>query len=272
MTSESGRLPEEALGDVAFLARSVNRVRVLDLLAREAHPPRELSDRTGTSRSTLRRILSEFEERDWAERRPDGAYTATATGALVVEELTPFVESMETIRRLGGAVGWLPLDTLSLEEFRDATVIRPEANDPLAPASYLTERLDGTSEFRCLVRLAPPVGFEIRMRDAVADGRLTTEHVITRGELDYILDQSERPARWAEYVSGGANLYCYDGEIPCNVFVFDETVVLGKTGQPFIGTDHEAVRRWAVAEIESYRAEAERLRSDVFLNDDSMVS
>jgi hypothetical protein len=110
------------------------------------------------------------------------------------------------------------------------------------------------------------------MRDAVVDGRLTTEHVITRGELDYILDQPERPARWAEYVSGGANLYCYDGEIPCNVFVFDETVVLGKTGQPFIGTDHEAVRRWAVAEIESYRAEAERLRSDVFLNDDSMVS
>ncbi|NHN47975.1 helix-turn-helix domain-containing protein [Halostella sp. JP-L12] len=265
MISGSEDVPEEALSDVAFLARSVNRIRVLGTLSREAYPPRELTERTETSRSTLRRILSELEDRGWAKRNSDGDYGATVTGKLVVEELAPFVRTMETIRRLDDVVTWLPLEEIPLEHFSDATLIGQSPNNPLAPASFLTERLQGASEFQCLVRLAPPVAFEIRMRDAVVDGRLTTEHVITRGELDTLRDHPERLPRWREYINAGANVYVYDGDIPCNVFVFDETVVLGKRGHPFVKSEREAVRNWAIEKIESYREGADRLHPDTFV-------
>lgn len=264
MTSGPEDVPEEALSDVAFLARSVNRVRVLGALSREAEPPRELTERTDTSRSTLRRILSELEDRGWAKRRSDGNYVATPTGKLVVEELTPFVRTMETIRRLDDVVTWLPLEEIALEQFSDATLIRQSPNNPLAQASFLTERLQGTSEFRCLVRLAPPVAFETRMRDAVVDGRLATQHVITRDELNTLRDHPERLPRWREYVNAGANVYVYDGDIPCNVFVFDETIVLGKRGYPFVKSKRGAVQNWAIEKIGSYRKEADRLHSDTF--------
>lgn len=232
---------------------------------------------TDVSRTTLGRILNELDERGWAERTADGDYVATPMGQLVAAEFTPLVESMRTVRELGEAAAVLPIDELSigLRQFSDGTVRRPEPNDPMAPAAFLTDLLRGTSELHCLVRLAPPLAFERRMRDAVADGRLHTEHVVTEGELAYLRDHPERLRRWRAYLEAGANVYRYDGTIPCNLFVFDETVVIGKThpdggGCVFIETEREAVRSWAHELIETYRTEAEPVDAEVFTEEPSM--
>lgn len=272
MTSEPTELWEQALRDVEYLARSANRIRILNALVREPNPPRELVELTGTSQSTLRRILSELEERGWAERTVDGTYAVTPAGEHVVDELAPFIESMETIRNLGDAIAWLPTEELSIgiRHFSDASVRRPEPNDPLAPSAFLTKQLRGTTEFRCLVRLAPPLAFEKEMRDAVCEGRLQTEHVITAGELAYLRDCPERLRRWREYLEAGANVYRYDGEIPCNLLLFDKTVLVGQAapksgGCVFIESEDETVRLWAHDIITTYRADAERLHAEAFM-------
>lgn len=247
MLGGAGELPEDAVGDIAYLARSNNRVEILMTLATAPHTPRSLAEVTEASRSTLERILTELDERGWAERTADGAYTVTPVGELTVAEFTPLVGAMQAIRTLDDAVDWLPREELSigLHHFRDATVIRPEPNGPMAPDTRLIDLLCEADEFRCLVRIAPSLVFEKAMRDGVVEGRLRTEHVITDGELAYISDQPGRLERWREYLKAGANLFRYDGHIPCNLFVMDEAVLIADR-QPetcaFIESENEMVR------------------------------
>ncbi len=89
--------------------------------------------------------------------------------------------------------------------------------------------------------------------------------MITKGELNTLRDCSGRLARWREYINAGANVSLYDGDIPYNVFVFEETVVLGKRRHPFVKSERETVQTWASEKIESYREGAERLHPDTLV-------
>lgn len=269
MFEEDGVSSEGALGDIAYLARSENRVRILETLVTGPHATREVEAATGASRSTLERILSELEERGWVERTTEGGYVATAAGEFAISEFAPLADAMTALRRLGDAAEWLPREELSvgLHHFSDATVRTPESNSVTAPATYMTQLLREATEFACLVRIAPPLGFERAMRDGVVEGRLTTEHVVTTGELDYIGDQPARVRRWREYLEADADVYRYDGSVPCNLFVIDG-MVLVVDREPeicaYIETENEAVWSWARDLIGTYRAEAERIRAEAF--------
>lgn len=267
MSEPGGKNAEEGLADIAYLARSENRVGILETLVASTHSSREIEAATGTARSTLERILTELEERGWVERATEGGYKATAAGEFAVAEFTPLVESMAALRTLGDAVEWLPREELSvgLHHFSDATVRTPESNNVTAPAEYMTKLLREATEFACLVRIAPPLGFEMAMRDRAVDGRLTTEHVITGDELDYLTDQPDRIRRWREYLEADISVYCYDEDIPCNLFVIDETVLIVDREPEvcaFIESESETVREWARDLIGTYRMQAERLSAD----------
>jgi DNA-binding HxlR family transcriptional regulator len=143
MTIELETDPNGPLEDVAYLSRSGNRLQILDALATRAYARHELEARTTASRPTLRRILNELTERGWVERTVDGDYVATAKGEHVIAAFTPLVGAMQTVRRLGEAVAWLPTEelTIGLHHFSDATVRRASPNDPVAEASYLLDLL-----------------------------------------------------------------------------------------------------------------------------------
>lgn len=268
--SEPGETRSEGgLTDIAYLARSANRVEILETLTRRPYTTREVEAVTGVSRSTLERILSELEERGWADRATEGGYAATAAGEFAVTEFAPLVDAMAALRALGDAVDWLPREELSigLQHFSDATVRAPESNSVTAPATYMANRLREATEFACLVRIAPPLGFEIAMRDRAATGKLTTEHVITEDELAYIAEQPDRVSRWREYLDADVDVFCYDGDVPCNLFVIGETVLVVDQEPDvcaFIESENETVRAWARDVIGTYRTEADRLQPDVF--------
>lgn len=265
-------VPADALEDVAYLARSGNRVRLLDVLSSGSYTRRDLNERTEIARTTVGRIVNEFEEQGWVERTRDGVYTATPTGVRVAGEFMPFLESMAAIRKLGDTVAWFraPDQSVGLHHFSDATIRRPEPTAPMSPMEYLTERLREADELRCLVGIALPVSFEIAMRDRAVEGDFAVEHVVSDGEFAYVRDHPERAPRWREYVEAGANVYRYDGTIPCNLVVLDETVYVGKTqseyGEPYtvIECENEAARAWAREIIETHRADAERLEAEAF--------
>lgn len=274
MTPETEDLSEDALRDVSYLARSRNRVRILGALAEEPSTPREVADLTGASRSTLRRILSELEDRGWVRRTNEGSYVATAAGQHVVTELVPFVESMETIRELGEAVAALPTDSLSIDiqHFSDATVIRPESNDPNAPGAYFTMSMRDTRELSCVVDIAAPLALEKAMHERVVNGVLQSEHVLTDRLFRYNCRYAERAQTWKELTQNGADVYRYDGDVSCNVFILDETVLLGETppdGEAcvLIETDSEPVQEWAQEFVEEHRVRADPLTGEEFTND-----
>jgi predicted transcriptional regulator len=269
---DSSRFPNQTLENIAYLARSESRVRILETLAGGSYTRNEVEEATDIARTTIDRIINEFEERGWAKRTAEGGYVATPTGERVITEFEPFVETMEAIRKLGDLVAWLPTDTvpIDLRHFDDATIRRPDPAEPTSTTSYLTALLREASEFRCLVGVAPPLAFEKTMRDGVVHGDLKTEHVITYQEYYYLLENQDRLPHWREYVEAGANLYLHDGPIPCNVLVFDDTVIIGNSqaeiGDPFVEIEsrNETVRAWAYDVIREYKEDAKRLEAATF--------
>lgn len=261
--------PDDALNDLAYLSRSKNRLQILRTLSKEALTRGELEDLTAISRTTVDRVVNELEERKWITRSPGGEYGTTPVGERIVTESTRFIGAIQAIRNLGDAVEWLPREELriGLQHFRKATVRRPEPNAMNAPDTFATELMWEATRFACLVNTPPSLAFEEAMVDGVLDGRLTTKHVITEGELGILRQDADRASRWQQYIQAGANLYCYHGQIPCNVLVIDETVLLldrePEAAEGIESTNQEA-RSWALELINEYQDKAERLDTAAF--------
>lgn len=269
MNGDGAPPPDAVVEDMAYLSRSSNRLQILDAIAAAARTPRDIVDEIGVPRSTLRRILTELEERGWADRTNDGEYVLTGTGQHVAAETSRYVGALQAIDELGDAATWLPNDELAigLQHFREAIVRGLEPNDVVGADTRLLDLLGDADEFYCLTNTAGTVGLEKRMMDAFTDGGVTVENVITPDELAIYRRDPERAARWKEYVEAGADVYLYDGDIPCNLVVIDETVFLGDRRLESVGliecTD-ESVRSWAVRIHESHREDAERIEPMAF--------
>lgn len=266
MTVASVSVPDGALEDIAYLSRSVNRLEVLTALTEGPRTRRELEEVTGVSRATIGRIVNEFEERDWAERTTDGDYEVTPQGRHIATQFTPLAESFEAVRRLGEAVEWLPTDELSigLHHFSDASVMRPENDDPMEVIDHFTDQIRNATEIRVLTHLAPPEPFGTSMRDGFATGRLDGTFVLTGELVEYLRARSARLERWRANVEAGADVYQYEGEIPCNLLVIDDTVFIKSSrsdsvklsyAEPIV-SENETVRSWADELIDTYRDEA----------------
>ena len=270
MVGGSGGIPADALEDIAYLAKSTNRLRLLDTLASGSHSRRELDDLTGIARSTIGRIINEFEERGWIERTSEGTYTATATGELVVAQFMPLVETMDTIGMLGDAVAWIPVDKLSIgiQHFDDATIRRSEPHAPFEFVEHLADLIRDATTFQVLTFLAPPSPVGQAMHEGVVEERLTAEHVLAGGLVRYLRDQHHHPPYWREYIEAGAHVYRYDGYIPCNLFIVDETVLL-MNDEPegsgaAIETENDTVRAGVYELFETYREDAAEIDANVF--------
>lgn len=262
MVGGSDGVPADALDDIAYLAKSTNRLKLLKGLASGAYSRRDLDERTGIARSTIGRIINEFEARGWVERTSDGTYTATATGALVVTEFTPLVDTMDAIRGLGEAAAWIPVDELSIGivHFDDAVIRRSEPNAPFGLVEHLADRIRDAASFRVLTFLAPPSPVGQAMHAGVIEGRLDAEHVLAGGLVGYLRDQQHQPPDWQRYIAAGARVYRYDGRIPCNLFIVDETVFLmndqPEGGGAAIETENDRVLGGVAELFETYRDDA----------------
>ena len=262
-------LSAEALEDVAYLSRSPYRAVILDTLSRGPRTRRDLAEDVEASRTTLDRIVNELEDRGWVERTTDGDYVATAAGRHLVREFRPCVEAVEAVRRLGPAIDWLPVEELGigLRHFRDATVWRPEGDDPVETLDFMNELVREAAEFQVLTHLKPPASLLRTIHEEVTSGRLTLRGVGpgTQG--------AEREALWQGIVAAGGEVYRYDGAIPCNVWVIDEVVLIKQSGPGAIDeaygvpivSENDAVRAWAEDLIEEHIAEADRIPEERFL-------
>ncbi|PSQ62705.1 MAG: hypothetical protein BRD21_05175, partial [Halobacteriales archaeon SW_8_66_22] len=229
MTEDRAPLSDEALEDIAYLSRSRNRVEILEAVVSRPRSPREIAEATGSARSTLERILGELEERGWAERTPEGKYEGTAAGEFVVDEFTPLVDAMEALRNLGDTVSWLPRDELSISisHFSDAVVRRPD--DPAEVLDYMIDLLRATDNFRSISHLIPPESPANAIHDEVAAGRMTMDYVITEDVIRFLSSHPERRERWVQTINAGADLWAWEDPIPCNLWIFDDTVWIKKS-------------------------------------------
>lgn len=266
MQEDSDVESADALEDLAYLARSRNRVSILESLAAEPLTRGELAERTSIASTTIGRILNELADREWVERTDAGSYATTPVGRQVIAEFTPVVDTMSVIQTLGETVAWIQAadQPLELQHLTDATVRRPVQADPMAPMSAYMDDLRTATEFYCLVGVAPPENFEEAMRNGAVDRGMRAEHVITESEFNYLLDYPDRLERWRDYIEAGANVYCHAGSVPCNLMIIDETLYIGNAqseyGEPYtiIESTNNTVLEWAHRVIDNYREESKK--------------
>lgn len=259
------------LDDVEFLARSGHRVEVLRTLADGARTRADLHDETGISQPTLGRILGDFEERHWVERR-GREYALTAPGELVADAFEELLDTVETVQTVGDVLQQLPTELMDIDlrAFSGATVVPPDGGDAFRhirraerefTAADHTLFLSDTVGTRMPERLAEEYA-EFLNSDKVA------ESVISSSTLEQAVPDAESVRMLRQGIeSGHVRSYVYDGPIPFVLAVADETVMLFPTDEngiptALVETDDETVRAWAEDLFEQYRAQSTQVTAD----------
>ena len=250
------------LDDVSYLARSEQRVRVLDLLADGPRTRTDLQAATGASRVTIGRTLGEFEDRGWARRDGD-AHRLTPLGEMVAEDLSRLLDTAAAAGKLRGVMEWLPAEAIDvdLRRFADARFTFASQTDPTSPARRYANAMADADRVRILSFTAKPTALRVH-REAVRESAQSFEIVHTPSAYDAITGDPEM-ADWLREImdSGQGSYYRYDGEIPFNLMIADGTVLLLLTAADgsrptLVECEDDAVLAWAEDEFERYRRDA----------------
>lgn len=258
------------LEEIAFLARSPNRVRVLNALVAEPMERNHIEDETGVARATLARILDDFEERKWVTRNRR-QYETTRVGYYVAQEFTTLLERFEPVPVLNEVAEWFPEEgyDFDLGSLVGANIVRPTKNDALAPTSHITRRLREADRVRSVSYSHLPDVLGVCWRGTV-EGTLEIKSVVEQGILDSVgtdprtVDQTRQMLE-----SGQAEIILYEGVIPFTVFLVDDSVLLCLSGgegapQAVIETTDEAIRSWAESTFDTYYRNGEQLEPGLF--------
>ena len=260
------------LDDIEFLARSENRVAVLETLSAHPQTRADLEASTGISKVTVGRVLEDFLERGWI-RRADEEYRTTTTGDAIASDFAQLHTTVGTAQKLDDVAPYLEDVGFDVRQLEDAVVTVPDSSDPMAPFERPIELLHGADHVRFLTRMATPVVLEVLHEEGI-DGDQTVEAVLSDDAVGRIREHPQMAA-WARELldTGRARAYRYDA-IPHEVATFDGTVAILLTDEEYaargqIETTAAAVREWFDAAFETYRDRAEPLRPDDFVGRDT---
>ena len=249
---------EAPLEEMEFLARSKNRVEVLQLVAAEPHSRRRLAEATGASQATLGRILEDFADRSWVER-DGGAYVATATGALVADGVADLLSILETEAKLRDVVAYLPTDAMGfdLRRLADATVTVPSRTRPSAPLQRVLEAMDDADSLQAFSHTLNEQSLST-VRTRVEAGEQAFEAVLSKSAIRALAADERLWDRLRTLADAeGAEIRVREEKIPLAVLVADGTVYLlvrDDAGllQASLHTDDEGIRTWATETFERY--------------------
>ena len=260
-----------ALNHIEFLSRSGHRVSVLRSLLDQPHDRAELREETGASSSTLGRIIGDFTEKGWIVRNGH-EYEATPMGEFVGREFTRLLDSMEVVEQFHEAITWLPAEEMDLDlsVLQNASVTTASSGNPFMPILAMAGRLRGAEYVRMLTSVTVPQTLAA-IRDGVIEESQTFEGVITPGLLDALGTDSTLEAHSREvFDADQTEIYHYDGDLPCNLSILDDTVLIMVTDEEqmpraLVEASNEEVLQWAGSVYTSYRDRSDPLE-DVVLN------
>lgn len=255
--------------DIQFLARANTRIRAIQLLAEKPRDRDELIERLDISRATLSRLLRQFEDREWVTQ--DGTqYTTTRFGSAMANDITQLLDTATTIRQFRGVAQYLPFDELGIEfhQLQGAQVTEATSADPAAPARRVGQLLDAANRTRILKQTIDPNASRPHY-EAVIQGQQRTEVILTHEAIDTVTETPETRQWFQEMIANEVPVYRYDGSVPINLKIIDETVVISVTDEngllpALIETNDEEIFSWAVETFESYGEQASLVGQEAF--------
>lgn len=250
-----------------LLETAVQRRGVLAALAAAPHHRRELQTRLDISKTTCHRIVRSFDEKGLLRRTADG-YELTALGRTLHEQVDAYERGVRAARRLEPLLSAFEAAEVAFDVslFADATVTRPQPEDPSPPVTRFLElfrdaetvkSLDGTS-------FTPPLYVEEMFETAMQDGgrgiAIFPKSVVERRlsahpDLHRRAAEAEVPVRYRVHDDIPFGLTIYDGDRVGLRAYDDETGAL----LLFADTDDPEAVDWAERLFERYYDQSEPL-------------
>lgn len=261
---------DTSLVAVEFLARSASRVEVLDSLSDGPLTRDELKGVTDASRTTLSRMLADFEERGWIERA-DHRYHATPKGAYIANETTRLIDNIEVAQTLDETLHWLPFDDFEfdLRRLQDADVVELSWNDP-ASIRAIAEGLTGATRVRSVATTMSRDVVDV-VRDITVDGDAKYDGVLTNQALEIARDHPDIQTKLRELLdSNHGDLYHFEGSIDlAMVLLIDSEAIVCSHGWggpelQAVRSDDEAFRHWVDSYIDRLEADSQPLTAESF--------
>ncbi|MFB6198766.1 MAG: helix-turn-helix transcriptional regulator [Halobacteriaceae archaeon] len=252
---------ESALEAIRFFASSANRVQVLTSLIETPATRQELQEEVEASRATVARILTEAETRGWVDSE-GSQYWLTKRGEAMVTDFRSYLTSVKGHQHLGDMVEHLPppLVAIDFRHLRDADIIEMTAEDPSAPFTRSLDVFREATDYRGLNNTSLPEHAKV-LQDGVEQDDLVFEQVFEHSFLETIRTDPDRAAMWNSLAD---TVWIYEGVVPINLHIIDDTVLvwLGETRGEVAGlleSDNSAVLSWAESLYEEYRSDAKLL-------------
>lgn len=263
---------DSAMESIAFLARSENRLLVLRTISDAPQERRELREELPIARTTLARILNEFESRGWIVREAR-AYRTTPVAEAILSKFEPLRATVEGIHALGEAIDWLPPPATDLDfiEFRDCSITKPTTDNPAKPFDRGLELIEGAGRYRALVTTAIPSYVEA-VRELQVDGPLDKQGVIEASFLGTLQDNPERAEPWHTFAASDTT-WIYHGQVPVDLHIVDDTVLLWLRKRSedeldvygLLESRNAALLEWAEELFEEYKRDAALLEPEMLV-------
>lgn len=257
----------DVVADVEVLARSGNRVRLLETLLDEGPVEKcELAAECDVVRTTLQRNLDTLADRDLIQECDVRTYELTPVGEEVTRSLLELVKTTHTARRLAPLLKWLPNGAFDLEvrHLADAKLVEATEGDPYAPVNRHVAALETADSFRGVLSVVGQHALETaydRIKATTAEHELVVgpEAATTLREDSHYCDVV------AELLeTGQCRIYVSERSIPFYLGLVDDRVQIGvedEDGIPraLVETDAPDVFEWAENKYDEYRMTASPL-------------
>jgi predicted transcriptional regulator len=256
------------LEEVAFLARSKNRIAVLTELNDDGPLRRRtLLERANCDRTTLQRNLDALVERGWVAES-NRTYRITPAGQLVTTGISECLETTAAATELEPFLRWMPEGALGfdIERLVGAETTVNDATNPDRVVCRHTETLRTADRFRGFIPFVGRHSLETVWRRVTSDDG-AFEVVVPEASVDGV-ESEPRYARMFDELreSDRIDVLATSDDIPYYLGIVDGVVQIGNTTddgsrRAMIETDDDAVRRWAEDTYREHRRRASLLNS-----------
>ena len=257
-----------ARDDVAFLARSKNRVGVLKTFSTDPVSRAELQEQTHVERVTLGRILADFTERGWI-KKTGRQYALTPTGEMIAGDFEELLETVATANKLESVIQWMPTEEMpfDLRHLGSADITLPTSTDPAAPTRKAGQRLRTIKTARILMRAIISEVVEACWAATINNDQ-QFEAVFTADVLETIAADPTMSTKVREMISlDNVSIYEFEEDFPFAMGLLDDIAAFGVTNdeslpRAYLETENEVVRSWVEETYNHYKQAATLVESD----------
>jgi predicted transcriptional regulator len=205
----------------AFLLEVVRRRPLLRALQSGSATTGDVLDAVEMSRSTVHRALNSLTDHGLVEES-GGEYRLTSVGKIVARESETFGSRTATARSLDQFLNSIngQAESVPVEHFTDATVVRPTARQPHATIHRIIEFIEEAERLRMFSTVISPVYVDVGYRE-MNDG-MQIDAIFDAEVIDIMLGQY--PEKAYETIStGNFDVYAHDG-LPFELFIAEDKV------------------------------------------------